>query len=195
MTNKKRVSLSCRVCMLEFSVQPYLKDRKYCSKKCQFSPLLGTYINCGNCTKLFRIPPSDVGKRRYCSYECRSNSSDYKKQCSISGVRRSQKHDYSGDSNPNWRGGTCNERHLAMSRKDYKDWRRSVYDRDGYKCLECGIDGDGKNLQADHIKPYSTHPELRLSVENGRTLCVDCHKKTDTYGWKMFNILRKRELV
>jgi 5-methylcytosine-specific restriction endonuclease McrA len=37
-------------------------------------------------------------------------------------------------------------------------------------------------LQADHIKPFAHHPELRFDVNNGRTLCVPCHRKTDTYG-------------
>ena len=40
-----------------------------------------------------------------------------------------------------------------------------------------GGKGHGSKLNADHIKPFSLYPELRLIVENGRTLCVDCHKK------------------
>lgn len=35
---------------------------------------------------------------------------------------------------------------------------------------------------ADHIKSFKDHPELRTDLQNGRTLCVDCHRKTDTYG-------------
>lgn len=63
---------------------------------------------------------------------------------------------------------------------EYKDWRAKVFKRDNYTCQLCGKRGG--ELHADHIKPFATHPELRFDVNNGRTLCVPCHKKTSTYG-------------
>lgn len=51
-------------------------------------------------------------------------------------------------------------------------WSAAVKERDG-KCMECGRVED---LHAHHIKPKSTHPELKLDVENGKTLCYGCHK-------------------
>ena len=62
-------------------------------------------------------------------------------------------------------------------------WRRDVFQRDNYTCRFCGKVG-GK-LNADHIKPFSLFPELRFDINNGRTLCVVCHRKTDTYGLKV----------
>lgn len=35
---------------------------------------------------------------------------------------------------------------------------------------------------ADHIKPWSAHPELRYDIDNGRTICADRHRLTPTWG-------------
>lgn len=87
-----------------------------------------------------------------------------------------------GEDNANWRGGTSSERNRIQSTKEYKDWRKAVYERDGYKCVICKVDGNGSNLNADHIKSFKDYPNLRTTLSNGRTLCVDCHRKTPNYG-------------
>lgn len=63
---------------------------------------------------------------------------------------------------------------------EYKLWRTAVFERDNYICVFCGIAQGNKH--ADHIKPFAYYPELRFAIDNGRTLCVPCHRKTDTYG-------------
>lgn len=89
-----------------------------------------------------------------------------------------------GAKNPSWKGGVCTvnktERQIAMHTAEYKFWRLEVFERDDYTCQDCGI--RGIELNADHIKPWSQYPELRYTRSNGRTLCVDCHRKTPTYG-------------
>jgi 5-methylcytosine-specific restriction endonuclease McrA len=60
-------------------------------------------------------------------------------------------------------------------------WRAAVFARDGHKCVLCG---STHRLQGDHIKPASLFPELVRDVSNGRCLCFECHKKTDTFGGK-----------
>lgn len=89
-----------------------------------------------------------------------------------------------GPNCPAWRGGISkknkSERQIAMESTEYKDWRFSVFKRDNYTCIFCGV--HGVQLNADHIKPWSEFPELRYEISNGRTLCVPCHRKTPTYG-------------
>lgn len=80
-----------------------------------------------------------------------------------------------------------NARLVAMQSFDYKTWRRAVFERDDYTCQHCGQRGNG-TLEADHIKPWALFKELRYDVNNGRTLCKSCHRKTPTYG----NRLRRK---
>ncbi len=38
-------------------------------------------------------------------------------------------------------------------------------------------DNSGGNLVAHHIESYNSNKDLRTTLENGITLCVDCHDK------------------
>ena len=87
-----------------------------------------------------------------------------------------------GEKSRFWRGGVSSENELIRHSPEYKEWRTMVFVRDKYTCQICKKVG-GK-IHADHIKTFAHHPELRFEITNGRTLCVDCHYKTDTYGSK-----------
>lgn len=92
-----------------------------------------------------------------------------------------------GDNHPRWQGGKSTIAQRIRQSKPYKAWRTAVFKRDNFTCTICFKRcGNGKNvtLNADHIKPFSLYPELRLEVSNGRTLCETCHRDTDNYGWK-----------
>jgi hypothetical protein len=93
----------------------------------------------------------------------------------------------SGKNNHNWKGGITEENNKIRTSFEYKLWRTAVFERDKYTCIWCGVkSGNGKAvvLHADHIRPFAYYPELRFAIDNGRTLCVDCHKTTDTYCGK-----------
>lgn len=83
-----------------------------------------------------------------------------------------------GSTHPRW----IADRTKIKTRSRYEnyEWKKAVFIRDDYTCQSCGIRGGG--LQADHIKPYSLFPEERWNLDNGRTLCVPCHKLTPTYA-------------
>ena len=115
-------------------------------------------------------------------------SEETKKRMSLASVKRWQNPSYRkqriGKNNHLWRGGVTPVYKKIRSSLEYKLWRQSVFERDSYTCIWCGAKSQkGKVvvLQADHIKPFAYFPELRFAIDNGRTLCVDCHKKTDTY--------------
>jgi hypothetical protein len=164
---------------------------------------------CEMCGELFNKPPSRIkrSKHNLCGKLClaKFQESKTKKSCSVCGkeflVRPSETKRFvtcnsercrqtnkSRDRNPNWRGGTYSDgrgkRFVDMTTKRYKSWRLSVFERDKFTCQMCGrVGGD---LCADHIKPYAYFRELRYELENGRTLCVDCHKTTykETFKWR-----------
>jgi len=85
---------------------------------------------------------------------------------------------HSGDKTNFWKGGVSEknrtERQQIMSTIEYKLWREGVFIRDDYTCVFCGQRGG--DLEADHIKSFKDYPELRLALDNGRTLCVACHR-------------------
>lgn len=94
-------------------------------------------------------------------------------------MSESKKGKYTGEANPNWRGGKVNPNLRLRSAALTVRWSRAVRERDGHKCVECGATG---RLHAHHIKSWKDHPELRHELSNGITLCPPCHQRA--HGWK-----------
>ena len=55
-----------------------------------------------------------------------------------------------------------------------KNWRREVYERDGFKCVLCE---SNKNIEAHHLASFTRFPDLRYEIDNGVTLCRAHHKE------------------
>ncbi len=92
---------------------------------------------------------------------------------------------FAGQNNPRWKGGIYPEHLKIRHSQEMKQWRLEIFKKDNYTCVLCKRkrkEGDRVVLHADHIKPFSKHSDLRLSLKNGRTLCAECHRKTETYG-------------
>lgn len=109
---------------------------------------------------------------------------------------------YRGAGNPNWRGRAAVM--VLVRQWTHNVWRMQVFQRDAFQCVECG-DRSGKNLQAHHVVPLAgivaskrrdwqppldtaasrlafvqrllADPDI-TSVNNGATLCGNCHRAT-----------------
>lgn len=86
---------------------------------------------------------------------------------------------FSGPNNPHWKGGISGENRRIRGSAEYLRWRQAVFTRDDYTCQICGA--RGVHLEADHVKPFALYPDIRLDINNGRTLCIDCHLE---FGWR-----------
>lgn len=67
---------------------------------------------------------------------------------------------------------------------EYKQWREEVFCRDDFTCQICklkSVKGVKAVLNANHIKKFADYPEERFNVDNGITLCVDCHRHITGY--------------
>jgi len=65
-----------------------------------------------------------------------------------------------------------------VSRK-YWQWRDAVKEKDKWKCQHCGCD-EKKKLHAHHIISWMNDESKRFDINNGMTLCKNCHAKEET---------------
>jgi len=98
-----------------------------------------------------------------------------------------------GEKSSGWRGGLTSLIRSIRRGIKYRSWRTLVFTRDNYTCVWCGA--NKKYLNADHIEQFAIllrkfeiksleqaeNCEDLWNINNGRTLCIDCHKETDTY--------------
>jgi hypothetical protein len=203
----RNIEFICQTCQKVFTDRKACKSRhpKFCGQECyglslrkdRKCPICGEHVKWCNLI--------------YCSKKCesvfktgKSFSEDHKKQLSLAKQGYRPEHLYTeevrqkisnslmgkpqpwmrGENHPNYIDGGAGhfERQKAMGRVEYKEWRRAIFLKDDFTCTICKQKG-GK-LNADHIKSWSIYPELRYDIDNGRTLCVTCHRKTDTWGAK-----------
>jgi 5-methylcytosine-specific restriction endonuclease McrA len=94
--------------------------------------------------------------------------------------RRKKSISHLGKKNYFWKHGKTEELKLIRRGIEYRLWREAVFARDNWTCKYCG--SRGCDLQSHHIKSFTHYPELRFAIDNGETVCLDCHKKTDNYS-------------
>ena len=63
--------------------------------------------------------------------------------------------------------------HARLHARRWGKVRRTVFQRDGWRCVQCGKAG---RLECDHVTPLSVEPGQNPYDPAGlQTLCRDCH--------------------
>lgn len=83
-----------------------------------------------------------------------------------------------GKNNPRWIENVEYER-KERATNEYIYWRKEVFGRDVYACQKCNQkNGNGKTIKlcAHHILNWKDNEDFRYDINNGITLCEECHK-------------------
>lgn len=136
--------------------------------------------HCIHCEGIFYKKPNESKKywetKKYCSKKCADVLFLWK--VGMSPWNKGKKYpQITGPLNNKWKGGISSQNDKIRKSFIYKLWKKSVFEKDDYTCQECRKRG-GK-LNAHHLKPFATYPELRFAIDNGITLCIPCHRKID----------------
>jgi len=160
---KGKLKKNCEVCNAEFETWPS-EDYRTCSRKC------GTEVQKQNL-----IGRSVSGETRQRMSEGQRSSELAKKNWFKRGEENPAfGRDQTGPANNNWKGGLTNTNQKRRNDPRLVEWRQEVFKRDNYTCQDCGEKG---YLHAHHIIPFSQDYSKAFDLENGKTLCVDCHEK------------------
>lgn len=172
-----RIKRQCFLCCVAFSCLPR-STRRFCTAQCALR-FRNHYDNPAQ-SVLVRAKISQAAKQRGTEH-MRTRAARAKQARSISGALHW-----------NWQGGITPANKRRRNLAEYRQWRISVFERDNYTCKQCGK--RGVDLEADHIKPWSLYPDLRLTLSNGRTLCKPCHRATPTYMGRVYQLKKQLEL-
>ena len=175
----KYTDLICEVCNVTKKIKRSRLNARFCSIKCKYiwwkTRVVSEYTRNKLSESLTGLPKSEEHRKKI-TERFRTN------------IKYGKEH-------PAWRGGMKIGLAIRTSKQNVR-WREAVFKRDNYTCQLCRI--RGVYIEADHIKPLSIivrennitsmddarKCELLWNIDNGRTLCKECHSKTDTFKGK-----------
>ena len=165
------INKRCPICNKEFST--YFNSQIYCSVECKSKTQTSRKtLICSNCEKEFERTASQIFWANQRGYE------------HIFCSKKCQFEYHKGKNHPHWFKDRTQLKEPNKSlrwSKEMKDWRKAVYKRDNYTCQMCGNRSSKDNaviLNAHHIERFVDNENLRFDINNGITLCEDCHKLT-----------------
>ena len=199
--NHRNVKCNCDVCgkSIEVIYSRYKKNKhNYCSSECQSkgktlfytggnNPLYRkSKVKCEICGKEIEINDYKLSNQKHfcCSKECK-----YKLYKEI----------FKGKNNPSYKELSEEERFIRSNKREialigYKRWRKDVFERDNYTCRCCRRKTHKNN--AHHLNSFDWDKEHRLDVDNGITLCEECHVKFHmTYGYGKNTLEQFKEFI
>ena len=91
-----------------------------------------------------------------------------------------------GNKNPRYNKNLTDEERLSrryqLGGNNVRKWSKQIMERENYTCQICNKHGG--NLNAHHLNGWNAFPEQRFDLDNGVTLCTDCHKEFHSqYGY------------
>ena len=158
---------------------------KKCSQKCRIKE---RSVICPICKKVRVLKPAQWCKikREKSNGRCLKCSYNRERRRKISKALKGKKYSeercqimselMKGEKHWNWQGGISTENDKERMNRGMRIWKKAIRERDNYTCQKCKI-VNKKNLVAHHIYNFAQYPELRTSIDNGITFCVECHKK------------------
>ena len=105
-------------------------------------------------------------------------------------TKRKISESHKGEKHWNWQGGKTKEANKIRNSIEYKNWINNILKRDNYTCQKCGK--KGIFLHIHHIKHFADNKKQRLNLDNGITLCVDCHSKLKGHRRLLTKIEREK---
>lgn len=178
---KQRMTFECCVCgtsVERVASQVKRATKSYCSTDCRTKDYITRMVGegnphwkgltsqyeCDNCGKTFELRDYHGSAYKYCSQECKGDH---------------QRETLRGRNNPNYNHDKTEEERIKQRKyAEYDLWKVEVLRRDKFNCKKCGTNSKRDNrLVAHHIRNYSSYKEGRTDVDNGVTLCSNCHVK------------------
>lgn len=143
-------------------------------------------------------------KGRIFSKETKNKISEMKRKNMTLEIRRKISNAHKGEKAYQWKGGITPISQQIRKSFEYRIWREKCFQRDNY-CCTIGGKEHGNKLEVDHysitfsailnkliveqglenLYDKALKYEMFWMIDNGRTLCESCHRKTDTWGRKL----------